>query len=236
MNKINYQKQLDKVIENLGETKPTLLLHSCCAPCSSYVMEYLSQYFDITIDYYNPNIDSKEEYEKRVHEQQRLVSEMNLPIKVIDAGYAPQTFFDMAKGYEQEPEGGKRCYRCYKLRLDQAAKLAQEGGYDYFTTTLTISPLKNATWLNELGQKAGELAGVRFLHLILKRKVVIRNLFNYRKNIICIVRISADVFFLKERVKSGCIKKKTYKNTKKYLQRQKIYDRIFTICREIFLK
>ena len=170
MNKINYQKQLDKVIENLGETKPTLLLHSCCAPCSSYVMEYLSQYFDITIDYYNPNIDSKEEYEKRVHEQQRLVSEMNLPIKVIDAGYAPQTFFDMAKGYEQEPEGGKRCYRCYKLRLDQAAKLAQEGGYDYFTTTLTISPLKNATWLNELGQKAGELAGVRFLPSDFKKK------------------------------------------------------------------
>ena len=99
MNKINYQKQLDKVIENLGETKPTLLLHSCCAPCSSYVLEYLSQYFDITIDYYNPNIDSKEEYEKRVHEQQRLVNEMNLPIKVIDAGYAPQTFFDMAKGF-----------------------------------------------------------------------------------------------------------------------------------------
>ena len=170
MNKINYQKQLDKVIENLGETKPTLLLHSCCAPCSSYVMEYLSQYFDITIDYYNPNIDSKEEYEKRVHEQQRLVSEMNLPIKVIDAGYAPQTFFDMAKGYEQEPEGGKRCYRCYKLRLDQAAKLAQEGGYDYFTTTLTISPLKNAAWLNELGQKAGELAGVRFLPSDFKKK------------------------------------------------------------------
>ena len=125
MNKINYQKQLDKVIENLGETKPTLLLHSCCAPCSSYVMEYLSQYFDITIDYYNPNIDSKEEYEKRVHEQQRLVSEMNLPIKVIDAGYAP---------------------------------------------TLTISPLKNAAWLNELGQKAGELAGVRFLPSDFKKK------------------------------------------------------------------
>lgn len=125
--------------------------------------EYLSQYFDITIDYYNPNIDSKEEYEKRVHEQQRLVNEMNLPIKVIDAGYDPQTFFDMAKGYEQEPEGGKRCYRCYKLRLDQAAKLAKEGGYDYFTTTLTISPLKNAAWLNELGQKAGELEGVEFL-------------------------------------------------------------------------
>lgn len=170
MNKINYQKQLDKVIENLGETKPTLLLHSCCAPCSSYVLEYLSQYFDITIDYYNPNIDSKEEYEKRVHEQQRLVNEMNLPIKVIDAGYDPQTFFDMAKGYEQEPEGGKRCYRCYKLRLDQAAKLAKEGEYDYFTTTLTISPLKNAAWLNELGQKAGELEGVEFLPSDFKKK------------------------------------------------------------------
>ena len=163
MNKINYQKQLDKVIENLGETKPTLLLHSCCAPCSSYVLEYLSQYFDITIDYYNPNIDSKEEYEKRVHEQQRLVNEMNLPIRVIDAGYDPQTFFDMAKGYEQEPEGGKRCYRCYKLRLDQAAKLAQEGGYDYFTTTLSISPLKNAQKLNEIGERLAGEYGVAYL-------------------------------------------------------------------------
>ena len=170
MNKINYQKQLDKVIENLGETKPTLLLHSCCAPCSSYVMEYLSQYFDITIDYYNPNIDSKEEYEKRVHEQQRLVSEMNLPIKVIDAGYVPQTFFDMAKGYEQEPEGGKRCYRCYKLRLDQAAKLAQEGGYDYFTTTLSISPLKNAARINEIGEELAEIYHVTHLPSDFKKK------------------------------------------------------------------
>ena len=116
------------------------------------------------------NTLSEEEYEKRVHEQQRLVNEMNLPIKVIDAGYDPQTFFDMAKGYEQEPEGGKRCYRCYKLRLDQAAKLAKEGGYDYFTTTLTISPLKNASWLNELGQKAGELLGVEFLPSDFKKK------------------------------------------------------------------
>ena len=99
-----------------------------------------------------------------------MVNEMNLPIKVIDAGYDPQTFFDMAKGYEQEPEGGKRCYRCYKLRLDQAAKLAKEGGYDYFTTTLTISPLKNAAWLNELGQKAGELEGVEFLPSDFKKK------------------------------------------------------------------
>ena len=102
---------------------------------------------------------------------------MNLPIRVIDAGYDPQTFFDMAKGYEQEPEGGKRCYRCYKLRLDQAAKLAQEGGYDYFTTTLTISPLKNAAWLNELGQKAGELAGGRFLPSESKEYILFRQNF-----------------------------------------------------------
>ena len=164
MNKINYQKELDKILDKIKDTKPTLLLHSCCAPCSSYVLEYLSQY------YYNPNIDSKEEYEKRVHEQQRLVKEMNLPIKVIDAGYDPQTFFDMAKGYEEEPEGGKRCYRCYKLRLDQAAALAAREGFDYFTTTLTISPLKNAVWLNELGTKAGELSGATFLSSDFKKK------------------------------------------------------------------
>lgn len=170
MNKINYQKELDKILDKIKDTKHTLLLHSCCAPCSSYVLEYLSQYFDITIDYYNPNIDSKEEYEKRVHEQQRLVSEMNLPIKVIDAGYDPQTFFDMAKGYEEEPEGGKRCYRCYKLRLDQVAALAAREGFDYFTTTLTISPLKNTAWLNELGTKAGELSGATFLPSDFKKK------------------------------------------------------------------
>lgn len=170
MNKINYQKELDKILDKIKDTKHTLLLHSCCAPCSSYVLEYLSQYFDITIDYYNPNIDSKEEYEKRVHEQQRLVSEMNLPIKVIDAGYDPQTFFDMVKGYEEEPEGGKRCYRCYKLRLDQAAALAAREGFDYFTTTLTISPLKNTAWLNELGTKAGELSGATFLLSDFKKK------------------------------------------------------------------
>ena len=107
MNKINYQKQLDKVIENLGETKPTLLLHSCCAPCSSYVLEYLSKYFDITIDYYNPNIDSKEEYEKRVHEQQRLVNEMNLPIKVIDAGYDPQIFLIWQKAMNKSQKAAR---------------------------------------------------------------------------------------------------------------------------------
>ena len=162
MNKINYQLELDKIIKKLQKDNktPTLLMHSCCAPCSSYCLSYLAEYFKITIFYYNPNISPLEEYQKRVNEQKRLISELPVKNKICfeEGIYDPQTFFDMAKGYEQETEGGKRCYRCYKLRLDQAAKLAQEGGYDYFTTTLTISPLKNAAWLNELGQKAGELA------------------------------------------------------------------------------
>ena len=174
MNKINYQLELDKIIKKLQKDNktPTLLMHSCCAPCSSYCLSYLAEYFKITIFYYNPNISPLEEYQKRVNEQKRLISELPVKNKICfeEGKYDPQTFFDMAKGYEQEPEGGKRCYRCYKLRLDQAAKLAQEGGYDYFTTTLTISPLKNAAWLNELGQKAGELAGVRFLPSDFKKK------------------------------------------------------------------
>ena len=174
MNKINYQLELDKIIKKLQKDNktPTLLMHSCCAPCSSYCLSYLAEYFKITIFYYNPNISPLEEYQKRVNEQKRLISELPVKNKICfeEGKYDPQTFFDMSKGYEQEPEGGKRCYRCYKLRLDQAAKLAQEGGYDYFTTTLTISPLKNAAWLNELGQKAGELAGVRFLPSDFKKK------------------------------------------------------------------
>lgn len=170
MNKINYQKKLDQILEGFDGRKPTLLLHSCCAPCSSYVLEYLSQYFHITIDYYNPNIDSKEEYEKRVKEQKRLVKEMNLNIKVFDGGYHPEIFYKTVRGYEKEPEGGKRCYRCYGLRLRQAAKLAAQNHFDYFTTTLTISPLKNAAWLNELGQKAGEEEGVTFLPSDFKKK------------------------------------------------------------------
>lgn len=170
MNKINYQEKLDQILEGFDGRKPTLLLHSCCAPCSSYVLEYLSQYFHITIDYYNPNIDSKEEYEKRVKEQKRLVKEMNLNIEVFDGGYHPEIFYKTVRGYEKEPEGGKRCYRCYGLRLRQAAKLAAQNHFDYFTTTLTISPLKNAAWLNELGQKAGEEEGVTFLPSDFKKK------------------------------------------------------------------
>ncbi|MCI5624263.1 MULTISPECIES: epoxyqueuosine reductase QueH [Anaerostipes] len=171
MNKINYQKELDKVLNNLADERPGLLLHSCCAPCSSYVLEYLEKYFQITVFYYNPNIDSREEYEKRVAEQQRLIKEMGFKdISVIDGGYDPEVFYQTVKGYEKEPEGGARCYLCYRLRLEETARLAAQKKFDYFTTTLTISPLKNAQWLNELGQKAEEKYGIRFLPSDFKKK------------------------------------------------------------------
>ena len=174
MNIRNYQKELDRLIGQIQKENkvPSLFLHSCCAPCSSYVLEYLSKYFDITVFYYNPNIYPEEEYRKRVQEITRLVNSMEFehPVKLIEGRYDPQEFFRMAKGLEDIPEGGERCFRCYRQRMEEAAKLAKEGGYDYFTTTLTISPLKNAAWLNELGQKAGELAGVRFLPSDFKKK------------------------------------------------------------------
>lgn len=134
-------------------------MHSCCAPCSSYVLEYLSKYFNITVFYYNPNIFPEEEYRKRVHEITRLVDTMEFvhPVKLIEGRYDPQEFFQMAKGLEEVPEGGERCFKCYRLRMEEAARMAVEGGYDYFTTTLTISPLKNAAKLNEIGE---ELAGI----------------------------------------------------------------------------
>ena len=160
-NNKNYQLMLDKIIEEnkaAGRT-PTLLLHSCCAPCSSYTLEYLSQHFCITVFYYNPNIYPEAEFEKRAAEQQRLISE--LPVKnrvsLVVCGYDPKEFFEAVKGLEHIREGGERCFACYRLRLEAAAKKARELGFDYFTTTLSISPYKNARKLNEI---ASELAGI----------------------------------------------------------------------------
>ena len=154
MNVINYQKELDKIIEKIQKEgrRPSLLLHSCCAPCSSYCMEYLTQYFDITVYYYNPNITEEEEYRLRVEEQQRLIREFP-GIKFEEGPYDPESFFAIAKGLEMVPEGGERCFRCYELRLKQAVEAAKLGRYDYVTTTLTISPLKNSKKLNEIGQE-----------------------------------------------------------------------------------
>ncbi len=151
--KINYQRRLDALIQSLDYT-PRLLLHSCCAPCSSYCLEYLAQYFSITVLYYNPNISPEKEFLKRAEEQQKLISALSVknPVSLVVDRYDPHEFFDIAKGLEQCPEGGERCFKCYHLRLSRAAEYAAENGFDYFCTTLSISPLKNAAKLNEIGE------------------------------------------------------------------------------------
>lgn len=189
MNKRNYQKELDKVIEGLNY-RPSLLLHSCCAPCSSYVLTYLRRYFDITVLYYNPNIYPPEEFDKRAAEQERLIDVLNKKaaedrsetevqgnrtersgaVRFIRGEYDPRTFFEMAKGFEDVPEGGERCFKCYELRMREAAEYARDGGYDYFTTTLSISPLKNAEKINETGEKLEKEYGVRHLPSDFKKR------------------------------------------------------------------
>lgn len=172
--KRNYQKELDRLIEGLREEGrvPKLLLHSCCAPCSSYVLEYLSQYFDVTVYYYNPNIFPETEYEARVKEQERLIREMETerPVRFLAGSYEPEVFFSAARGHEKDPEGGERCRRCYELRLDRAARAAVSGDFDYFTTTLSISPLKNARWLNDIGCRLAGQYGIPYLVSDFKKK------------------------------------------------------------------
>lgn len=171
----NYQKELDKLLAEEGIEGKRLLLHSCCAPCSSYVLVYLRQYFRITVFYYNPNITEQPEYEKRREEQKRLIAALNteadgFPIEVREAPYEPEVFLEMAAGLETCPEGGARCERCFRLRLEATAKLAKEQEFDYFTTTLTISPLKNAGLLNEIGQQLAGQYQVSFLPSDFKKK------------------------------------------------------------------
>lgn len=172
MEKINYQKQLDKLIDSLGDEAPTLLLHSCCAPCSSYCIEYLSQHFNITVLYYNPNIYPEAEYEKRKAEQKRLISELKTkyPVKMLDCDFEKERFYSAVKGLETVREGGERCFVCYRLRLEKTAIRAKENGFDYFTTTLTISPLKNAQKINEIGEELSREYGVKFLPSDFKKK------------------------------------------------------------------
>nr|WP_296265527.1 epoxyqueuosine reductase QueH [uncultured Merdimonas sp.] len=171
---MNYQKELDKLLAQLSEEGkvPRLLLHSCCAPCSSYVLEYLSQYFYITIFYYNPNIFPESEYTKRILEQQTLIGQMRVkyPVSFIAGSYDKERFYEMAKGLEDAREGGERCMKCYELRLRESAQIAKSGDFDYFTTTLSISPMKNAARLNEIGLKLQEEYGVKYLLSDFKKK------------------------------------------------------------------
>ena len=171
-NKINYQLLCEREIEaNAGKT-PRLLLHSCCAPCSSYVLEYLTNYFDITVLYYNPKITPAAEYDKRVTELKRLIAEAPYPhpVRLMEGRYDSNEFFAIAKGLEDLPEGGERCFRCYTLRLEESARIAAEGHYDYFTTTLSVSPYKNADKLNAIGRELSERYGVSYLYSDFKKK------------------------------------------------------------------
>ncbi len=172
MRKRNYQKETESILEGLGGSVPTLLLHVCCAPCSSYVLEYLSAYFEITVYYYDPNIEPEEEYRTRRDEVKRLISELRPqhPVTFTEGPYDPERFHEAVKGLEREKEGGKRCEKCFELRLGEAAKAAEKGRFDFLTTTLTISPLKNAEMLNETGEKAVFGTGVRWLPSDFKKR------------------------------------------------------------------
>ena len=176
MDKINYQKKLDLFIDRLVATgtTPKLMLHSCCAPCSSYCIEYLSQYFEITVFYYNPNIYPDEEYWLRVKEQQRFIENFPTKNKVsfIEGDYDKQCFYDMAKGLENVPERGERCHKCYELRLRKTAEIAKKEQCDYFATTLTISPQKDSSVLNAIGERIANDLGnsVKYLATDFKKK------------------------------------------------------------------
>ena len=172
MNKRNYQKELDGVIAGLGDNRPTLLLQVCCGPCSSYVMEYLTKHFQVTLLFYNPNIRPEAEFWKRLDALKQLLESMELssPVHLLEAQWRGGEFMAAVRGLEEEPEGGKRCPVCFRLRLEETAKLAAEGGYDYFATTLTVSPHKNADMLNSIGEALEREYGVRWLPSDFKKR------------------------------------------------------------------
>ena len=166
--KTNYQLETDKAIETLGETKPRLLLHSCCGPCSSYVLEYLTKYFAVTLLYYNPNIQPEAEYEKRLRYQREVVK--HIPAEILECAYDGAAFAAAARGLESEPEGGARCTRCFALRLEETAKRAAEHGFDWYCTTLTVSPHKDQERINRLGTEIGQKYGVKWLPSDFKKR------------------------------------------------------------------
>lgn len=171
MEKINFQKKMEEQISSLSGT-PSLLLHSCCGPCSSYVLEVLSKHFNVSVLYYNPNIYPESEYEKRLHEQVKIINAMPFanPVNLIPCSYDESEFLSAAEGYENEREGGSRCEKCFRLRLAKTALLAKENGFDFFTTTLSISPHKNAPLLNKIGEEFSKKYGIDYLYADFKKK------------------------------------------------------------------
>ncbi|MGN0580732.1 MAG: epoxyqueuosine reductase QueH [Ruminococcus sp.] len=206
MQKTNYGRFLDEKLEELRRTgeKPSLLLHACCAPCSSYVLEYLNDFFSITLYFYNPNIAPESEYEYRKSELKRLVSEMGLDIEIIDEDYCPEPFHALAKGLEDAPERGERCRKCIALRLESAAKKAKELCSDYFTTTLTISPHKDSTFINECGGEISKRCGISYLFSNFKKHD------GYKRSIVL-----SSQYHLYRQNYCGCVYSKAIKNTDK---------------------
>lgn len=168
---MNYDFEMEKQIKEIAEGEK-LLLHACCAPCSSAVLERIGNFFEISILYYNPNITEKEEYEKRIVEIKKLISMIHPKYKVslIEGDYNPEKFFEMAKGLEKEPERGKRCYKCYEMRLEETAKIAEKLGFNHFATTLTLSPHKNSNWINEIGEELTKKYNTNYLYSDFKKK------------------------------------------------------------------
>lgn len=169
---LNYNQLMEEEIKKIEKSSPTLLLHACCAPCSSAVLERLGEIFKITILYYNPNITDHDEYQKRLFEIHRFIEKIDSKyrIDIIDGKYDPEEFLSVAEGLEEEPERGKRCYKCYQLRLEETAKVASELGFDYFTTTLSLSPYKNSNWINEIGGNLGKKVETKYLYSDFKKK------------------------------------------------------------------
>lgn len=169
MIKVNYQLELEKILNNL-KGKPRLLLHACCGVCSSYVLEYLSKYFEITVLYYNPNIYPRAEYDKRLLNQKKIIDEMVPQVKLKTVTYDENEFLDYVNGLEGEPEGGVRCTKCFILRMEKTAVIAKEENYDYFCTTLSVSPYKDSQRLNKIGKYLEEKYGVKYLYSDFKKK------------------------------------------------------------------
>ena len=171
---MNFQKKLEEILESIKkrETKTKLLLHACCAPCSSYVLEYLSNYFEITIYYYNPNIHPKDEYLRRINELKKFLDEFEKKnkIEIFEEHYDPTEYFNYIKGLENLGERSKRCYMCYSLRMEEAVKYAKKNSFDYFTTTLSISPYKDAQWINEIGSLLENKYNIKYLYSDFKKK------------------------------------------------------------------
>ena len=210
--KVNYNLECEKILNSLDlNNKKMLLLHACCAPCSSAVLERISKYFKITILFYNPNITDYSEYLKRKEELKRLIEEVGYDIKVMDCDYDKEKFISMALGLEDKKEGDIRCYKCYKLRLEKTALVAKENNFDYFTTTLSISPYKNSKWLNEIGKELSAKYKVNYLYADFKKKN------GYKRSIEL-----SNIYHLYRQDYCGCIYSKVERESIKALQDQKV--------------